>query len=164
MEIIKILALTNYFVQYILLVILVGVLVGEYFRRKDKFKKGLFLYLILTVSITIFVVLDNYRVFVGIERGIIMNILMLMNTGQLLLFIVNSIRVWSFINKKLFFGIPIFVIGIILFESGLNLFFGDYFDFLNIISVFGATILYYFFIVSFLIDTSPKKIDNKGNG
>ena len=114
-ELIKSLALTNYFVQSILLIILIGILTLEFFNRKKDNRKGVLGFLILSIGITIFIIIDTYRFFTGISKGILLTGLIIWTIFLLSIFIINCVRVWNKINIKLFCGVPIFVIGILLF-------------------------------------------------
>jgi len=156
-ELIKGIALSNYLIQYILLILLSGVLITEYFKREKDSKKGVLGFLILSIGITIFIVFDTYRFFIDYNKGIFMIMLMGMNISLLSFFVVNCIRVWSKINKKLFFAIPVFVIGIIVFEQIFKLSLDISLEILNAVTTGGATILLYFLIIKFLIDTSVDK-------
>ena len=156
-ELIKGLALTNYFIESILLIILIGILTMEFFDRKKDNRKGILGFLILSIGITIFIIIDTYRFFTGISKGILLTGLIIWTIFLLSIFIINCVRVWNKINKKLFWGVPIFVIGILLFEVLPKFFVDLSIEILNIITTAGAMILLYFLIIKFLVGTSLEK-------
>ena len=149
-ELVNVISLSNYFIQFVIFIILIGILFLEYFGKR-KNKKGIIGFIIISVSITIFVALDTYRFFSGINTKVFLMTLMAMNIFQLSFLIINAIYVRKHINWKLFFGIPIFVLGLISFEYLISFFFHQRLEVLNVLAMGGASILYYFLIIKLII-------------
>lgn len=160
-ELIRGIAISNYLIQYILLILLVGILITEYYKRKKDNRKGVLAFLLLSMGITIFIIFDTYRFFIGYNKGIFLTVLMGMNIVLLSFFVVNCVSVWGKINKKLFFIIPVFVTGIIIFEQMFKWFLDISLEILNTVAMGGATILFYFLVFKFLITTSERGIESR---
>ena len=68
-------------------------------------------------------------------------------------FILTSFKYFKYLNKKLFFSIPVFSVGIIVIEILRLLYVNKSFEIYTAITTFIVTTIGYFVIVSFLINT-----------
>ena len=158
-ELIKILVISSAVVHFVLVTVLGGVLITEYYKRKGKFRGGILGYGVFLIVILLFFVLDIYRNLVApwvLFNWI--NLFLAFLAG--VFFLTTSFKYLKNINKKLLFSIPPFAIGIIIIEVlrllqiGLNL------EIYTAIATLTATILGYPLIIGFLIDTSNKNKQN----
>lgn len=155
MELISLLSIANYFVQFIVITIIIGILVLEYFRRKPDKKKGILLFIACYALLILVNIFDTFLTFIGNSK------LLVPTTGsivavQLILFCINSIRNWKFIDKVLFFIIISTTIAIAILRAGLSVTIESSYEFFVIIFFAIATISNYFFIIKFLINTSKR--------
>ncbi len=155
-ELVKTLVLSSALVHYVLAVVLGGILISEYFKRKKEFRKGILVYFVFTVTILVFFILDFYRNlilpsvlinWIGLFLAILANIS----------FIGVSLKYFKYINKGLFFSIPLFAISIIIIEVLRIVYVGQSFEVYTAISTLSATLLGYLLIIDFLINTSVNK-------
>jgi len=154
-ELVKILVLSSALVHYVLATVLVGVLVAEYYKRKEKLRGGILGYVAFLIVILIFFVLDIYRNFVA--PSVLLNwICLFLDLLASALFVITSFKYLKNVNKKLFFSILPFAIGIAIIEVLRLLEVGRYLETYTAITTLIATILGYFLIVSFLIETKEK--------
>ncbi|MBN2454445.1 hypothetical protein JXB11_02770 [Candidatus Woesearchaeota archaeon] len=162
MEIIEGLAVSNYLVQSIVLLMLVSVLVIECLRRKSN-RKGLLPYAAGFLLLIIASFSDSYQTFVLVKTPAIMKITAAIVILAQVIFIWNSIRVWKFINKKLFFADVIIGTSILTLRAVFKLFIESGYEIVIILLFVAVIVVHYFFIVTFLVNTSEKKELKRGN-
>ena len=146
-------------VHFILVVVLGGILIEEYYKKKGELRGGILGYVVFLIVILVFFVLDVYRNFVAslvLLNWINLFLAILANV----LFVIISFKYLKSINKKLFFSIPPFSIGIIIIEILRLLQIGKYLEIYTVITTLTATILAYFVIIGFLINTSNNRISS----
>ncbi len=153
MELIKSLVLTSALVHFVLVIVLGGVLITEYHKRKHKFRRGILWYGVFLITIFSFFVLDIYRNLVAPLMMINWTCLVLSVLASIF-FILTSLKYFKYINKGLFFSIPLFSISIIIIEVLRIVYVGWSFGVYTAISTLCATILGYLLIIKFLINTS----------
>ena len=149
-------ALSSAFVHFVLVIILGGILIVEYFQRKKEFRMGIRGYILFLVFIFAFFIFDVYRNLITsstLITWICLSLAILAN----ILFISTSLKYWKHMNKKIFFFIPPFAIGIIVFEVLRLLQVGKYLEIYTAMSTLIATLFEYFIIVGFLISITRRK-------
>ncbi len=156
MELIKSLVLSSALVHFVLAIVLGGILITEYYKRKEKFRGGMFGYGIFLITIIGFLVLDTYRNLIVSLRWINWICLVFAVLANVL-FVVTSLRYFKYINKGLFFSIPLFSISIVMIEVLRLLYANKSFGIYTAIATLAATSLGYFVIIGFLINTSGVK-------
>ncbi|MCW8965246.1 MAG: extracellular solute-binding protein [Candidatus Pacearchaeota archaeon] len=159
MELITALSISNYFVQFILVLILIGILISEFVKRKSQ-KEGILLYLLVFVFIIGVNIFDTILTFNPEYLWFILF------TGTftilwMITFIINSIMVWKYVDDFLFFLVLIFSMITLLLRVILSTTIASNYEFFVIISYFSAIVSGYFFIIKFLINSSKKKINPK---
>jgi hypothetical protein len=156
MGVISTLYLSSYFIEYVIFVVLIGILITGYSRRNREKRKPVSGFLVLSIGMTLFLIIDTYRFFVPVNPKPVMGLLTSMAVVLTFLFISISVRAWKFMDKKLFSGILISAIVVIL-GFGLTAFSGMAFESLNSISMLGVTFLYCFFLINLLISSPGNK-------
>ncbi len=153
---IETIVLVSAIIHFILVVVLGGILIEEYYKRKEKFRKGILVYVLFLIVILIFFVLDAYRnLVVSLILFDWINLFLAILAN--ILFVGISLKYFKYINKILFFSIPPFSISIVIIEVLRLLQVGKYLEISTAITTLVATTLGYFVIVSFLINTSLDK-------
>jgi spermidine/putrescine transport system substrate-binding protein len=155
MELIKSFVLSSHFVIYVLLVILTGILVSEYFKRTRKERGGILSFITILILVIILAVINTYKTLSGLL--IFTNLIIILNILIFGLLSITSYRFWKKINKKIFFSIFVLIFCVIL----LLVFPNSLFKILNPILLITAVTLFYFFIIDFLIKTSGGKSRQK---
>ncbi len=150
------LILSSAIVHFVLVVVLGGILITEYYKRKEKLRGGILEYGVFLIVILTFFVLDAYRNFV-VSLVLINWINLFLAILANILFLGISLRYFKYINKILFFSIPPFSIGIVIIEVLRLLQVGKNLEIFTAITTLVATTLGYFVIVSFLINVSVNK-------
>ena len=102
-EIIRNLMLNHYFIQIILMIILTGILLSEFFKRSGNQRKGVLVYSFFSALFGLAVLHDMYRYFLTSYNAISLVIYFSLYVLLVGLFMWNSIRYWKLINKTLFF-------------------------------------------------------------
>lgn len=148
--------LSSALVHFILVITLVGILIVEYTKKDEKFKAAIIGYIGFLIVIFAFFVLDVYRNIIGASILINWIALFLAFLANVLLILV-SFRYFKYINKKLFFSIPLFSVSMVIIEVLRILYVDKSFEIYTAIVAIVATILAYFVIVGFLINTSGEK-------
>ncbi len=143
-------------VHFVLVIVLGGILIAEYYKTNKKFKKGILRYEAFLIVILTFFVLEVYRTLITSSIPVNWICLFLAILANIL-FVSTSLKYWKHINRKLFFVIPPFAIGIIVIEVLRLLQVGKYLEIYTAMTTLVATIFAYFIILSFLINISGKK-------
>lgn len=159
-NLINMLALTGYFIDVVLMFVLIGILVVKYFDTRFKAnKKGILAFILVFVLADTFLILDIVRLF--FKGGVVLETLAtILTLLALLTLIVAAIINWKFLNKPLF-TVMMFVGFITLVGLGfVRMIFGVFSEFANILAILAMSILTYYFVVNFLIDASYKKSKN----
>lgn len=152
----KAFVLISTIVHFVLVVVLEGILITEFYKRKEKFGGGILVYGIFLIVILAFSILDIYRNL--ISASTLLNWINLsLATLANILFIGASLKYFKYINKKLFFSIPLFSISIVIIEVLRLLGIGRSLEMYTAITTLTATTLAYFVIVGFLINSSGGK-------
>lgn len=147
------LVLSTYLLAYVLLIVLMGVIILEYFKRKKSERKWIINFLIFVIVLTSVIVLGTYRYFGSLE-GIPTTLLIILSFVLLGLFIWSLYSVWNKINKKIFFIIVFFTFLIIISKIMGIFYFNDFFELMNALGILGDMISYYFLVIKFLIAPS----------
>ncbi len=154
-ELVKISVLSGALVHYVLAIVLGGILIAEYYERRKKLRGGILGYVLFLIVIIIFFVLDIYRNLVA--SSVLLNwIGLFLDLLASALFVITSFKYFKNINKKLFFSVMPFAMGIAIVEVLRLLEIGKYLAIYTAITTLTATILGYFMIIGFLINTSNK--------
>lgn len=153
---IRVFVLISAMVYFVLAAVLEGILIAEYFKRKEKFRGGILGYGVALVVITIFFILHIYRSFVVPLVWINWICLFLVFLANVLI-ILTSLRYFGYLNKKLFFFAPIFTVSIIIIEILRLLYVNKSFEIYTAATMLTATPFAYFMIVGFLINSSGEK-------
>jgi len=156
-ELVKILVLSSALVHYVIVAVLGGVLITEYYKRKKELRGGILGYGAFLIIILVFFVLDIYRNLVASSMLIDWISLFLAILANIS-FVATSLRYFEYINKRLFFSIPLFSIGIIIVEILRVLQIGKNLEVYTAITTLVATIFGYLLIIGFLIDRSSNNI------
>ncbi len=152
MELIKSLVLSSALVHFVLAIVLGGILITEYNKRKQKFRKGMLGYGTFLIVILVFFIFDIYRNLIVSFVWINWTCLVFAVLANIS-FILTSFKYFKYLNKKLFFSIPVFSVGIIVIEILRLLYVNKSFEIYTAITTFIVTTIGYFVIVSFLINT-----------
>jgi len=142
-------------VHFIFAVVLGGILIVEYHKRKKKFIGGILgygLFLIVIIGFFIFDIYRNLVVSFVWMNWICLSLAILANIS----FLSTSFKYLKYINKKLFFSVPVFAVSIIIIEILRLLYADKSFEIYTAIATLSATLLGYFVIVKFLINTDEK--------
>jgi len=154
-ELVKIFVLSSAIVHFVLVTVLGGVLITEYYKRKKELRGGIPGYGAFLTVILVFFVLDVYRNLVA--PSIFLNwINLFLAISADTLFVVTSFKYLKSINKKLFFSVFPFAVGIVVVEVLRLLQIGAYLEIYTASATLIATIIGYPIIVGFLIDRSDK--------
>lgn len=155
-ELVKILVLSSALAHYVLAIVLGGILIAEYFKRKKKLRGGILGYVAFSVTILIFYILDIYRNFVA--PSVLLNwIGLFLDLLASIFFVATSLKYLKNINKILFISVTPFALGIATVEVLRLLQIGANLEIYTAITTLAATILGYFMIVDFLINTSERR-------
>ncbi len=151
----NIFVLISAIVHFALVIVLGGILIAEYYKRKEKLRGGILGYGAFLIVILVFFVLDVYRNLVA--PSMLLNwVNLFLATLANVIFITTSLKYFKSINKKLFFSIPPFAISIIIIEVLMLLQVGTYLEVYTAITTLIATVIGYLMIIGFLINTKEK--------
>jgi len=143
--------LTGYFVSIILVIVLLGILLGEYFTRQKEEKKGIFGWLIVLFLGSIYAISDGYSAYFGIYTGPIYNVSAIFAGLTLIGTLIQSILTWDKINKNIFWTLIIFGTSAISIIEITRIYFNIFLNIFNIFSLVFTTMTFYFLVISFLI-------------
>jgi membrane protein YdbS with pleckstrin-like domain len=152
-ELIQSLSLMIYLVIYVLLIVLIGILITEYFKRTKKNKKGIPLLIVILGVVISLAFIDSYRRLFG--YGGFDKLIIILNICAISLLGISLYKLWSHINKKIFF--TMFFLAIITTVLFLFTHISPYIMILHIIIIGILVTFFYFFIIDFLINTSGGK-------
>jgi hypothetical protein len=156
MELISTLSIGSYFIQYALCIVLIGLLLTEYYKGDKEKRNTIFRFLILSLGMTALAIIYTCRFFVQIDPLILARFIIPLSLILISLFIWTSIPIWKAINKPLFSGI-LLLLGATVLGFMLKTFHNLSSELLNSVFLLLATFLYCFFVIDFLIGTSKEK-------
>lgn len=158
------LLLVGYFVPFILIIVLFGVLVKEYFNRKGKKKEGILGWLIVLFFGSAFVITDIYRSYLGILDGFVFHLTTVFSVITAIGILIQGFLYWKKIHKGVFWTLSIFSITAIFVVETVRIYKNVFLDALNVFSIVFSTIGFYFLIISFLIgEHKVRKRKSKNN-
>jgi len=153
MEIIDRLFLSLLFALLILLIIVIGILVTELFKRR-KDKRGIWYFIILYLIIGFKLLLDNYVHFLNSPSELLVSAVSFLDIFPLTMSIIIFYSLWSKLDKRISFVIIIFIVSILLVNFSQIFFANLFLDVLNLVVLAGVNFGFYFLTIKFLIDTS----------
>lgn len=153
-ELSRILLLSNYFVQFLLIIILIGILIIEFSRRRSGKRDGILYFIVHIFLVLILNILSTIKIFDVNMFESTMVFMQILNPITTLFFIFIVYKFWNDLNKKIVTLIILnaLILGFFILSNHLALagIKG------TITAFFSVTIttLLYFLIIDFLIKTS----------
>ncbi len=163
MELTNIASVGNYFAQFVLVIILLGILISEFIKRDKNNKKGILFYIIIAIMVVISDLFNTIMTFNLNNSSLLPLITGITTAAWGIAFIINSILVWKYVNKTLFFLVILFSVITAILMSIFYITIDSNYQIIVSLSDLMSIVFGYFFIISFLINTSNKKIKNRGN-
>jgi len=158
-SILEALILSEFLVVYIIKIILIGILIYSLYRVKREGIKMVLGFLIVTILINVFGVIDSYRYFLGFQTDFLRITLTSLNFLIISTFIYSSFVSWKKLNKALFFSMIFPIVFIILFVALPVLYFDQNFEVINAVVTFSVNILFFFLMIDLVI-----KVDKFNGG
>jgi len=157
MEITNAFILSSYFTQIVIILILIGILITEFFNRKKGERKNIVSFLILPVGVAIYFILEIYLLVMdSVAKAILLGNIFI-SAFLVSLFLFDALKCKRYIPKLLsfatvFFGYCISINGIFRVIYGTSIF-----NLINAAVSLFATIFLFFTILNFLINSSGGK-------
>ena len=153
----------SYFAQFVLLVVVITILAKEFSKRRFG-KKGILPYILLYFIVLLMNIFESSYIFGMFSSDSASIITSLILALAILVFSVNSARIYRYIDRRLFFGILFVGVWMVFFRNLLPIITGKSYFILYSSLFLGVVILNYFFTMRFLINTLDSRLPKKTNG
>jgi len=143
--------LSEFLVTYIIKIILIGALIYGFSTIKKGGGKIILSFLIMTILISLFGVVDSYRYFLGFQTDFLRILLTVLNLLIITSFIYASFISWRVVNKPLFFSILFIGFLIILSVASPIIYLSSYFEFVKSSLIIIANLLFFPLVIYLII-------------